>query len=181
MKVYAILADGFEEVEALAVVDILKRAKVDTKMVSIQEQKLVTGVHGISIHADILFADADFSACDLIFLPGGMPGTRNLNEYAGLLSELRAFAEEEKRIAAICAAPMVLGGLGLLKGRKAVCFPGFEEYLTGAEIVNERVVTDGNITTSKGMGTAIDLGLELVRLLCGEELSEELGRSIQYT
>lgn len=180
MTVYTMLADGFEEVEALAVVDVLKRTDIDVKMVSIMEQIWVKGAHGIPVSADILFHKADFDKCDMIFLPGGMPGTLNLKKHKGLTEQIRNFESSGRKLAAICAAPSILGEMGLLEGKQAICFPGFEDSLKGAEITNERVVVDGNIFTSKGMGTAIDLGLEIVKYLISEEKSEELAKTIQY-
>lgn len=180
MVVYTILADGFEEVEALAVVDILKRAGMDVRTVSIMGYLQTTGAHKIGVQADILYEDADFNKCDMIFLPGGMPGTKYLAAHQGLRQQLEKFAQEEKWLAAICAAPSVLGELGLLQGRKAICYPGFESKLLGADITNCRVVKDGHIFTSKGMGTAIDLGLAIVEEMLGNEETEELAKTIQY-
>lgn len=180
MTVYTMLAEGFEEVEALAVVDILKRAKIEVCIVSITEQKLVTGAHKIGVSADICFEEADFGKCDMIFLPGGMPGTLNLKNHKGLTKQIQDFNASGKKLAAICAAPSILGELGLLNGKHAICFPGFEDSLKGAVITDERVVVDGNIFTSKGMGTAIDLGLEIVKYVIGEEASRELAGTIQY-
>jgi len=180
MTVYAMLADGFEEVEALAVVDVLKRAEIEVCMVSITEKRLVTGAHQIGVSADICFGEADFDKCDMIFLPGGMPGTLNLKNHKGLAGKIKNFDKSGKKLAAICAAPSILGEMGLLDGKRAVCFPGFEDSLKGAVITNERVVMDGNIFTSKGMGTALDLGLEIVKHVISAEKSEELARTIQY-
>ena len=180
MTVYAMLADGFEEVEALAVVDVLKRAGLDVQMVSVVDGKAVTGAHGIGVLADIFFEEADFDACDMIFLPGGMPGTLNLKKHEGLAEQIGNFHKAGKKLAAICAAPSILGEMGILKGKNAICFPGFEETLKEARIMDQKVVVDGNIFTSKGMGTAIDLGLEIVKELVSEEKSEELAKSIQY-
>jgi 4-methyl-5(b-hydroxyethyl)-thiazole monophosphate biosynthesis len=180
MKVYAMLADGFEEVEALAVIDILRRAKVDVDTVSVSGKNLVAGAHSIGIMADILFEEADFDSCDLIFLPGGMPGTKNLDVHPGLRDRILTFAKQGKKLAAICAAPSVLGHLGVLRGKKAICYPGFEEELTGAIITDERVVVDESVITSKGMGTAIELGLELVKILVGESEAETIKEGIQY-
>ena len=138
------------------------------------------GAHNIGIVADLTWRRTDFDQCDMIFLPGGMPGTMHLKEHAGLAEQIREFDRQGKWLAAICAAPSVFGGLGILEGKKAICFPGFEKYLTGADITPERVVLDGHIFTSKGMGTAIDLGLAIVKEISGEEVSEELAKSIQY-
>lgn len=187
MTAYAFAANGMEEVECLTVVDLLRRAGIDMKLVSINEDKYVTGAHDVTIVADMVFEEADLEQADLLFLPGGIPGTPNLAAHEGVCSALRRQNEAGRRIAAVCAAPSVLGGLGLLKGKKAVCYPGFEEKLTGAQTmcpewngVKPSAVTDGNITTSRGLGTAIDLGLELVGLLVGKEQAERLAGAIVY-
>lgn len=179
-KVYAFLADGFEETEAVSVVDILLRADITTKTVSIMEDLCVTGAHGIKICADVMFEDVDYSKALMLFLPGGMPGKTNLQNYEPLRKLLVAFNNANRRIAAICAAPGILGELNILNGKKATSFPGFEDELKGATILNEKVVVSGNIITGKGMGTAIDMGLELVRILKDKETADNIGRSIQY-
>ncbi len=180
-KIAAMLADGFEEVEALAVIDILRRADIETNMISISSNKKVTGAHNISIEADMLLEDIDLGKYNGIFLPGGMPGTNNLDGCEKLCQAILDFDREKKLLAAICAAPKIYGRLGILKGRKAVCYPGFENYLTGAEVKMEaRAVKDGHIITGRGMGTAIDLGLAIVEDLAGKNKSEELASAIQY-
>ena len=181
MKVTAFLTNGFETVEALAVIDILRRAKVDVETVSITGDLEVKSAQNIIVHADKLFSEVDLEQSDVLFLPGG-PGHKSYMECPELLESIKSHNAKGKRIAAICAAPSILGRLGILSGRKAMCFPGFEEYLQDAQIVDapERVVTDGNITTSRGMGTSVDLGLELVKLLCGQDVADSLGKSIQY-
>lgn len=179
-KVYVFLADGFEEIEALAVVDLLRRAGVETDMVSVTGKKSVCGSHKITVGADLLFEEADFSDAQILTLPGGMPGTKALAAHEGLAALLKKADKEGVRLAAICAAPTVLGGLGLLKDRRAVCYPGMEDGLTGAKACTDRVVTDGHITTSRGMGTAVDFGLELVRCLLGEAQAQELAQKIVY-
>ena len=177
-KVYVFLADGFEEIEGLTVVDILRRAGIDTVMASIGTKREVKGSHGIVIGTDCIFDEVDADAADMLVLPGGMPGTRYLAEHKGLAELLLKADREGRKIAAICAAPSVLGGLGLLKGRRAACYPGFEEKLTGAEVTFDPVAVDGNVTTSRGMGTAIPFALSLVEQLAGEEKADELGRGI---
>ena len=137
-KAYIFLADGFEEIEGLTVVDILRRAGVEIQMVSIMGRKELTGSHGIPVVADAVFEEVDFSDGTLFVLPGGMPGTKRLAAHEGLAALLKEKNAEGKRLAAICAAPSVLGGLGLLKGRRAACYPGFEEALTGAEVSFDR-------------------------------------------
>lgn len=178
-KVYAFVADGMEEVECLAVCDILVRAGEEVKLVSVMGRKSITGSHGFKIEADLLFEEIDGDA-DLLFLPGGLPGADYLRDHQGLSELLKAQEEKGKRLAAICAAPGVLGLLGLLKGRRATCYPGFEGRLLGADCTGEGVVTDGLVTTGRGMGYSIDLGLELVRLLEGEKAAADLKQKIQY-
>lgn len=179
-QVSVFLADGFEEIEGLTVVDILRRAGLQVDMVSITGDKTIHGSHQIDVQADFLFEEMDFSQTDMLVLPGGMPGTRHLMEHKGLRSLLMAHDEQEQYIAAICAAPSVFGGLGFLKGRKACCYPSFEDKLEGAEVVQEPVCVDGHVITSRGMGTAIPFALKLTALLCGEEKAEEIGRSIIF-
>lgn len=178
-KVYAFAADGMEEVECLAVCDVLLRAGMDVKLVSIMGRRQITGSHGFKLTADTVFEDISDDA-DLLFLPGGYEGTLNLTAHAELGELLKAHAAKGKRLAAICAAPSVLGGLGLVKGLKATCYPGWEEKMTGAECTGEAVVTDGFVSTGRGVGCALDLGLELVRLFDGEEAALKLKNEIQY-
>jgi 4-methyl-5(b-hydroxyethyl)-thiazole monophosphate biosynthesis len=179
-KVYIFLADGFEEIEALTVVDSLRRASIDIVMISITGNLLVTGAHRITTVAEALFNDMDFSDADMLVLPGGMPGTINLEKHFGLDTLLKDFAAKNKKIAAICAAPRVLGTKGLLEGKKATCYPGNEEALLGAEVLREDVVVDGNIITSRGMGTAMDFSLAIIRKLKGAEKAKEVSDQIQY-
>jgi len=179
-KVYVFLADGYEEIEGLTVVDLLRRAKIDIVMVSVTGNINVTGSHNITTIADILFEEVDFSDADMLVLPGGMPGTTHLMEHGGLDKLLRDFHAKDKPLAAICAAPRVLGTKGLLVGKNATCFPGNEASLLGANFCDTSVVTDGNITTSKGMGTAIDFSLSLIRSLKGEAEASKIAGAIQY-
>jgi len=179
-KVYAFFATGYEEVEALTVVDLLRRAGVEVNMVSVTGEATVVGSHNIGINMDSKFDDNNYDDGDLFFLPGGMPGTTNLLACEKLCQLLVMKNNEGKRLAAVCAAPSVFGQLGLLKGKKATSYPGFEEKLIGATYVTDSVVTDGVITTSRGMGTSIDLGLELISLLCDEETAKSIGKGIIY-
>lgn len=179
-KVYVFLAEGFEEIEGLTVVDILRRAGVETVMVSVNGQIMVKGSHGIVTAADRVFEDGGFEDGVMFVLPGGMPGTRYLGAHEGLCALLKEKAAQGCRIAAICAAPSVLGGLGLLEGHQAVCYPGFEEMLNGAEVLSDPVAVSGNITTSRGMGTAIPFALALTAQLVGEEKAENLAKSILF-
>ncbi len=176
--VYIHLAEGFEEIEALTVVDLLRRAEVPANLVSVTEKKIVKGAHGIKVEADVMFNQADYDKCDMIVLPGGLPGTYGLRDHAGLCSRIKEFNLNGKKISAICAAPMVLGGLGILKGKKATIYPGMEEYLTGAEAINEKVVKDGNIITSQGPGTAIEFALAIVETICGTDYAESLRKDL---
>lgn len=178
--VYIFFAKGFEEIEGLTVVDLLRRADIDVKMVGITAEETVTGAHGIRIITDMSAADVDLADAAALVLPGGMPGTKNLGNCEVLTELLKQAAKQELTIAAICAAPSVLGDLGLLKGKKAVCYPGFEDRLTDAEVLYEPVVTDGNIITSRGMGTAIDFGLELISRFAGAEKAKAIAEAIIY-
>lgn len=179
-KVYAFLAEGSEEVELLAVTNVLIRGGQEVALVSVTGKKDVVTAHKVKIQADLDFTEVDFSDADLLFLPGGMPGTRNLEAHEGLGAALKMAYENDVRIAAICAAPSVLGKLGLLEGKKATCFPGFEGELKGAEYVSQGVVTDGIITTARGLGYALDLGIELLKYLAGEEEARKIKGAIQY-
>lgn len=179
-KVYIFLADGFEEIEALTVVDLLRRAGINISMVSITGRLEVKGAHHISVMADILFENANFDDAELLVLPGGMPGTAHLMEHEGLDNLLKEINKKKKNIAAICAAPSVLGSKGILAGKRATSYPGFESKLTDSIIVNQDVVEDGNIITSKGLGTAIDFSLSLINKLIDKETAIRIADNIQY-
>ena len=188
LKVYIFLADGFEEIEGLTVVDIMRRAKIDVETISITGQKQINGAHKIIVEADRLFEETDFSDGDMLVLPGGMPGTLNLKEHEGLRNLIgksrdtreRKADKKKKYLAAICAAPSILSELGILKGRKACAYPSFEEGLDCAQVVHEAAVTDGHVTTGRGMGAAIPFALKLTELLCGTEKANEIAESIVY-
>lgn len=176
MKNFLFLADGFEEIEALATVDILRRAGMEVYTVSIKHSPVVTGAHGVPVTADITFKEADFSGSDWLILPGGMPGASNLHEFDAL-NDLLKVHSGKGRIAAICASPAVaLAPTGLLEGRQATCYPGFETALVaaGATHVNARVVTDGNIVTANGPSSAAKFALEIVRLTKGDDTAREV-------
>ena len=179
-KVYIFLAEGFEEIEALTVVDLLRRAQIEAVTVSIQKSKMVKGARGIKVEADLLLSEVKGTMADMLVLPGGMPGTLHLGEHKGLQNILKDFHNEKKNIAAICAAPIVLGKYGILEGRRACCYPSFEAQLTGAEVVFEPVVQDGHIVTSRGMGTAISFALKLTEVLCGAKAANEVKESILF-
>lgn len=179
-KAYVFLADGFEEIEGLTVVDVLRRAGVRTETVSVMETKKIDGAHGIKVEADLLFEEAEAESADMIVLPGGMPGTLKLNAHEGLKEVILSYDKKKKYIGAICAAPSILGDLGLLKGRKACAYPSFEEQLDGAEVLQIPSVVDGHIITGRGMGAAIPFALNLTAQLLGEEKAQEVAESIVF-
>lgn len=172
--VYIHLAEGFEEIEALACVDILRRAEIEAQLVSLTGNKTVKSVRGIGVEADILYEDAHYDKCRMIVLPGGMPGAKNMAEHEGLVKHINCFNENRKWIAAICAAPMILGAQGILQDKRAVIYTGMESHLKGAKVSSERVVVDGHIITSKGPGTAMEFALAIVEALKGKETYEKL-------
>lgn len=174
MKIYVFLAEGFEEIEAVTIIDVLRRAKMNVQTVSVTKRKEVTGSHNMTLTADLLFDTENLKDGAMLVLPGGMPGTTNLGAHTGLASLLTDYFERNLWLAAICAAPIVLGKLGLLKGRMATCFPGCEADLTGATCSTSNIVEDGKIITSRGPGTAMDFSLKLVEVLAGAELSNKL-------
>lgn len=180
-KVYIFLADGFEDIEGLTVVDLMRRAQIDIQTVSIKDTKEVQTSHGITLFADRIFEETDFGDADMLVLPGGMPGTRYLGEYQPLTDLLTDFYEKGGKIAAICAAPSVFAKLGFLKGRTATSYPSFMEKLDGAVTTEAAVAVDGNVTTSRGLGTAIDFALSLIAQLTGEAKAEEIASSIVYS
>ena len=178
-KAYILLATGFEEIEAVSIIDILRRAGVEIETISISENRQISGAHNIEILADTLFDETDFSNGDMLIFPGGQPGTDNLNSQKKIKKLIQTYYGQQKYIAAICAAPLIFGEMGLLQGKKAVCYPGYEDRLLGAEIAqNECVVVDGNIITSKGAGTAIEFALKLVEILVGQETAEILKKKM---
>ena len=180
MKLYAFLADGFETVEALGVIDILRRGGVDVCTVSIKADKTVTTSHKIPVIADVVFAGTDFSDGDALFLPGGLPGTTNLEAHEGLAKLIDEYNEQGKILSAICAAPSILGHHNILKGKNATCYPGYEEDLYGANATGEGVVRDGRIVTGKGMGKTVDLGLTLLEMLTDKANADLIKNKIQY-
>ena len=177
------IADGSEEVEAITPVDLLRRAKIDVDVVSIMDGKMITASRGVKIEADMTLADINFDDYDMLILPGGVKGTNNLNDCTVLKDNIRKFNEEGKGIAAICAAPTVFAGMGILEGRKATCNPGFWDKLKeGGALLDEdsKVVTCGNIITSQAMGTSVDFGLAIVAYLAGEEEAAKLKANIRF-
>lgn len=178
-KVLAFMADGTEEAECVTVIDLLLRAGITAETVSVSERLWIQGSHGIEIKADATIETADFSDVDMLFLPGGMPGVTNLAESRALADLLIEHARQNRRIAAICAAPALLGDLGLLRGKTVTCYPGFEDRLIGARYTSRGVITDGNITTARGLGFAKEMGLELIRLLVGKAAADSVHNRIQ--
>jgi len=178
MKIYLFLAEGFEEIEAVAPIDIFRRAGIEVTTVSISHDKSVCGAHGISILADTLFENANFEGEFLLFLPGGMPGTTNLSHHEGLINLIKIHAENRQQIAAICAAPSILGEMGLLEGKEAICYPGFEKLMYKANISPSDIVKSGFVHTAKAAGVAIKFALSIVQELKGKEKADEIAKAI---
>lgn len=172
------LAPGFEEIEAITIIDVLRRAQLNIISVSITGDHSVTGAHGITMMADELYPDIDLNDSSMLILPGGMPGTKNLNVHEGLKNLLKNFNAEGKPIAAICAAPLILGQLGILQGKEATCYPGYENNLIGARLSKKQVVQSGNIITANGPGAAAKFALQIVTLFSGEAVSSEVGKGM---
>lgn len=180
-KLYVFLAEGFEEIEALTVVDICRRVGIEAEMVSISGERTVTGSHRITVQSDILLAAADFETVDMLVLPGGMPGTKNLEACTELLEKVKEFDRNHKKVSAICAAPSILGHLGLLEGKQACVFPGYEADLKGAAVTENKVEIDGNIITGRGMGTAMLFAIAIVEVLTDKETAEDCKQKILYS
>lgn len=179
-KTAIFLANGFEEIEGLTVVDILRRAKIDITTVSITGSKAVEGSHGIKLEADDTIESFNFDGVDMLILPGGMPGTKNLDACAPLKAKIEEFNNAGKMLAAICAAPTVYGKMGLLKGKKACCYPGCDVDLIGADVTTEAVTKNGNFITSRGMGTAIPFALAILEHFNGKEAADQMAKAIVY-
>lgn len=178
-KIYLLLAEGFEELEAFAPVDLLRRAGASVQTVAITSDRTVLGARGIPAVADITLDAVDYENMDLLILPGGYPGYENLGKSQPVRDLILRAAKDQKKIAAICGAPSVLGDLGLLEGHKATCYPGMEDTL-GCEASEEKVVQSGNFITSRGAGTSIDFALALVELAVSAEKAQELRKGIVY-
>ncbi len=175
MKVYIFLTTGFEEIEAIGTIDILRRGEINVKSVSLESSKQVSSSRKVPVIADLMFDEVDFSNAEMLIIPGG---TVRYNDHEGLKKQVLAFAGNGGKVAAICAAPMVLGGLGLLKGKNATAYPGFEQYLDGAEFVKTAVVVDGDIITGRGPGLTMDFALKLVEILKGKEVSKQVAKDL---
>ena len=172
--IFVFLAEGFEEIEALTPVDVLRRAGLSVQTVSVMDEQVVAGAHSVPVLADKMFAEINPEDAEMILLPGGLPGATNLDSHEGLSQLILDFAEADKPLAAICAAPLVLGNRGLLQGKKATCYPGFETYLQGAEYTAALVEKDGNIITGKGPGAAMEFAFAIVEKYCGMDKVNEL-------
>ncbi len=179
-KVYEFLAQGFEDIEAIAPLDILRRGGVEVVTVSITNQREVVSAHGVTMLADKIFADCNFQDADLLFLPGGLPGATNLNDFEPLCSLIVEHYKKGRKVAAICAAPLVFGNLGLVEGKKATCYPGFENTLTGANYTAELVTIDGNIITGEGPAAALPFGYTLLEILTDNSTSREIAGGMRY-
>ena len=172
--IFVFLADGFEEIEAITPIEVLRRAGLNVQTVSVMDKQTVSGAHGIPVVADKMFADIHSEDAEMLLLPGGLPGATNLDAHQGLSDMIMVFASEGKALAAICAAPLVFGNRGLLQGKKATCYPGFETYLQGAEYTAALVEKDGNFITAKGPGAALEFAFAIVEKYCGCQMVNEL-------
>ena len=179
-KIAVFFADGCEEIEGLTVVDMLRRANLDVVSVSVTGSREVHGSHNITFFADTTFEEAAVDTFDGAILPGGAVGTENLGAHKGVVSVVKKFAEEGKLVGAICAAPSVLGANGILQCRRATCHPGWEDKLIGADVAFENAVTDGNLITSRGMGTSIDFSLAIIAKLADEDVLSQVKKGIVY-
>lgn len=177
-KAIVFLANGFEEMEALGTVDILRRGGIEVTTVSITANPVVTGAHNVPVTANTTLEKVNLTDADALVLPGGMPGASNLNDSEAVKEALLQQYRDNKIVAAICAAPMVLGGLGLLKGRNATCYPGFEPKLIGANVTGEAVEVSDNVITGKGPGLVINFGLALVAAIKNEAVAEEVAAGL---
>lgn len=178
-KIGVFFAEGYEEIEALTVVDLCRRAGIEVEMVSVYGKESVCGAHGIDVKMDKTFAEADFDGMDMIVLPGGMPGTLNLEKSPIVTVCAEYCVRNGVYLGAICAAPSILGHLGLLKDKEATCFPGFEGQLFGAKVTDKPVCVDGTIITAKGMGVSAEFALTLTALMAGQQEADRIRASIQ--
>ena len=175
--IYVFLANGFEEVEALTPVDVLRRLGCEVKTVGVGG-RVITGSHGVPVTADLEEKDVVTDGVEMVILPGGMPGTLNLEKSPVVRAAVEAAAQDGAWVAAICAAPSVLGHLGLLEGHTATCYPGFEQELKGARTTGEPVEVSGHFVTGRGAGAAMAFALRLGELLCGEEKVRKIGAAM---
>lgn len=179
MTSYLFLADGFEEIEALATVDILRRAGIDVKTVSIKETLEVEGAHGVKVRADIVYAEMEYAEAEWLILPGGMPGAANLKAHDKLCSKLLSHNAKGGRIAAICASPgVVLGQLGIMEGRNGVCYPGFETLMRGCNAQSTLVAVDGNVVTGSSPAAAMPFALTIAEITKGEDVADAVAQGM---
>lgn len=178
--VVVFLANGCEEIEALTQIDVLRRADIEVMGVSITTEKIIKGAHGIDFIADCTLYDVDFDKVDMVVLPGGLAGRNNLMNCKEAVTVCKKFNEVGKMVAAICASPSVLGENGILEGRSATCYPGFENQCYGAIMSDDNVVRDGNIITSRGPATAMEFAVELVRAIAGDAVAEETAQGLLF-
>lgn len=179
-RIAVFFAEGFEEIEALTVVDICRRCGLETEMVSVTEERCVRSSHGVAVETDKTLSQAEFDGYDMLVLPGGMPGTKNLEACGELMAWLDRFYEDGRYIGAICAAPSVFGHRGILRGRKACCYPGFESHLQGAEVTEGPVEIAGHVVTSRGMGTALDFALAIAEIFGGKDRARQMAETVCY-
>ena len=180
--IYVFLATGFEEVEALGPIDVCRRAGLKVKTVSVTDEQVVTGAHGIGIVADSMFAENDYSDAEMLFLPGGLPGATNLDAHEGLRRVVLAHSEAGKALAAICAAPLVYGNLGLADGKKMTCYPGFEKHFNRTvTYIEDKVAVSGNVITAKGPGAVFLFGREILKALLGEVVADKVLQGTFYS
>lgn len=179
-EVLMFIAHGFEDTEAISTLDLLRRAGINTKTVSITDSYSVISAHELEIKTDYVFKDINKDNCSMIILPGGLPGATNLLNYEPLIKFIKKFNEQGLPISAICAAPMILGSNGILKGKKATCYPGFEQYLEGATIMNERVIKDGNIITANGIGSVFQFSQMIMEQFVGKEATTSVLKKAMY-
>lgn len=179
-KIAVFFATGYEEIEALTVVDILRRAGETVEMVSITGERTVTSSHNVTVEMNLLFSEVDFTTLDVLVLPGGLPGTTNLEAFAPLMEQVDAFVKAGKLVTAICAAPSILGHRGHLKGKTACSALSFEDHLEGAKVVKEPAVIDGDIITGRGMGAAVSFGLAILEKLQGKEAAQAMAEKIVF-
>jgi len=177
-KIAVHLANGFEEIEAVSIIDVLRRADIEVTVVSVAGKLEVSGAHHLIVKADTLFEQVNYDEIYMIVLPGGMPGASNLDAHIGLREMILKFNEENRQLAAICAAPLVYGNLGILKGKQAVCFPGFETYLKGAEVLSQPVIDSGNILTGNGPASAIRFALKIVEKTVSKDKADSIARQM---
>lgn len=179
-KIYQFMANGTEEIEALAAVDILRRGGMDVVTVSITGSEFINAAHGVTIKCDARIEDTDCSDADMIMLPGGMPGASNLLQHEGVREALVKQNNAGKKIGAICAAPMVLGDLGILNGKRATCYPGFEQYLTGAEYTHELFTQDGNVITGEGPAATFPYAYAILEMFAEKDVVESIKEGMMF-